>query len=137
MDTHAVVGTWFLDFDSANPGTQVGYASFHAGGTRTDLHPVAGTGIGAWRSTDALTGETITKYQNISQVAGEFVPGTVTVWESFMVDEAEDSLTFESVVELRAEDGKVVMRDSFTAGPLHRLTVESPPAGTPEATPAT
>jgi hypothetical protein len=133
---HPIVGTWFVDFEPGNPGTQVGYASFHADGTRTDVSPFAGTGIGVWRSTGVMTGETVTKYQNIAERVGEFIPGTMTVWESFTVDEGGDRFTMVGDVEYRASDGTIVRRFTFHT-PLYRLTVEPPPPiGTPESTPA-
>jgi hypothetical protein len=138
MASHPIVGTWYFDFDPANPGTLFVYTIFHADGTRSDVHPFAGTGIGAWRATGDRTGMAINKYQNIATTPGDFVPGTVTVWSTFTVDEGGDSSTGEAVVELRAIDGTVVALFPFTAGePSHRLTVEpAPPVETPMTPPA-
>jgi len=135
MAGHPIVGTWYFDFDPANPGTLFVYTTFHADGTRNDLHPFAGAGVGAWRATGERTGEAINKYLNIADKPGDYVPGTVTVWESFTVDESGDSYNGEAVVELRAIDGTVVAFFSFAGEPQHRLTVEPPPppAATPES----
>lgn len=127
MATHPIVGTWSFDFDPEHPGTLFVYTIYHADGTRTDVHPFAGTGIGTWQATGERTGEAINKYQNIAGKPGDFVPGTVTVWESFTVDASGDTFTGEAVVELRASDGAVVARFAFTGEPQHRLTVEPPP----------
>src|SRR6186713_2769586 len=79
MASHPIVGTWYFDFDPANPGTLFVYSIFHADGTRTDLHPFAGPGIGSWVATDERAGESILKYQNIAAEPGVYVPGTGTV----------------------------------------------------------
>ncbi len=135
--SHPIVGTWYLDFDPAHPGTLFVYTSFHADGTRTDLHPFAGPGIGSWVATGARTGETILKYQNIADKPGVFVQGNVTVLESLTVDEAGENLTAQSVVELKASDGTVVALFPFSGAASRRLAVEPPPslatptAGTP------
>ena len=137
MASHPIVGTWYFDFDPANPGTLFVYSIFHADGTRTDLHPFAGPGIGSWVATDERAGESILKYQNIAAEPGVYVPGTGTVWESLSVDEAGENLTVQSVVELKAIDGTVVALFPFTGGVSRRLAVEPPPslatptAGTP------
>ena len=135
---HPIVGTWSADFDPANPGTLFVYTSFHADGTRTDVHPFAGAGIGAWEATGERTGRAINKYQNIATAPGDFVQGTVTVWSTFAVAEDGNRTTEDAVVELRASDGAVVARFSFSGGGSRRLVVEPPPpVGTPEAgTPA-
>ena len=73
MASHPIVGTWYFDFDPANPATLFVYSSFHADGTRTDLHPFAGPGIGSWVATGERTGQTILKYQNIANTPGDFV----------------------------------------------------------------
>jgi hypothetical protein len=135
MAAHPMVGAWSFDFDPEHPGTLFVYTSFHADGTRTDVHPFAGTGIGAWRPTGDRTAESILKYQNIATTPGDFAPGTVTVWESLTVDENEDISTREDVVELRAIDGTVVALFPFTGEPAHRLTVEPPPVVETPVTP--
>ena len=127
MATHPIVGTWYFDFDPEHPGTLFVYTIYDADGTWTDVHPFAGTGIGMGQATGERTGEAINKYQNIAGKPGDFVPGTVTVWESLTVDASGDSHTWEDVVELRAIDGTVVARFPFTGEPAHRLTVEPPP----------
>ncbi len=135
---HPIVGAWYADFDPANPGTLFVYTIFHADGTRTDVHPFAGAGIGAWEATGERTGRAINKYMNIATAPGDFVQGTVTVWSTFSVAEDGNSTTEDVVVELRASDGAVVALFSFSGGGSRRLVVESPPpVGTPEAgTPA-
>jgi len=138
METHPIVGTWSADFDPENPGTLFVYTSFHADGTRTDVHPFAGAGIGAWEATGERTGRAINKYMNIATAPGDFVQGTVTVWSTFEVAEDGNSTTEDVVVELRASDGAVVALFPFSGGGSRRLVVESPPpletpeAGTPE-----
>jgi hypothetical protein len=135
---HPIIGTWVFDFDPANPGTLVAFASFHADGTRTDLHPFAGPGVGVWSATSARTGRTVSKFQNIAAEPGAFTPGIVTRWESFTVDESGDRFTFVMITELRASDGTVVGRFPFAGEPAQRLIVEPAPAlEAPEATPAT
>jgi len=138
MVAHPIVGAWYSDFDPANPGTLFVYTIFHADGTRTDVHPFAGAGIGAWEATGERTGRAINKYLNIATAPGEFVQGTVTVWSTFAVAEDGDSNTEDVVVELRGSDGAVVALFPFTGGGSRRLVVDPPPPlGTPEAgTPA-
>jgi hypothetical protein len=135
MANHPIVGTWYFDFPTDDFGTLVGYSSFHADGTRTDLHPFAGPGIGSWQATGAQTGETILKYQNIAVEPGPVVPGTVTVWETFTVDDSGESVTYDTVVELKALDGTVIALFPFSGAPAsRRLVVEPPPPiPTPEA----
>ena len=137
MAGHPIVGAWYADFDPANPGTLFVFTSFHADGTRTDVHPFAGAGIGAWEATGERTGRAINKYQNIATAPGDFVQGTVTVWATVAVAEDGDSTTEDAVVELRGSDGTVVALFPFSGG-SRRLVVEPPPpVGTPEAgTPA-
>ena len=134
MAGHPLVGAWYADFDPANPGTLFVYTSFHADGTRTDVHPFAGAGIGAWEATGARTGRAINKYQNIATAPGDFVQGTVTVWSTFAVAEDGNGTTEDAVVELRGSDGAVVALFPFSGGGSRRLAVEPPPPlGTPEA----
>ena len=134
MATHSIIGAWYFDFDPANPGTLFVYTSFHADGTRSDVHPFAGAGIGAWTATGERTGESINKYQNIATAPRDVVPGTVTVCGSFTVDEDGNSFTGEGVVELRGIDGTIVALFPFAGEPSYRLTVEPPPRlQTPEA----
>ena len=134
---HPIVGTWYADFDPANPGTLFVYTSFHADGTLAEVHPFAGAGIGAWEATGERTGRAIYKYQNIATAPGDFVQGTVTVWATVAVAEDGGSTTEDAVVELRGSDGAVVALFPFSGG-ASRLVVEPPPPlGTPEAgTPA-
>ncbi len=131
---HPIVGAWSADFDPANPGTLFVYTIFHADGTRTDVHPFAGAGIGAWEATGERTGRAINKYMNIATAPGDFVQGTVTVWSTFAVAEDGNSTTEDAVVELRASDGAVVALFPISGGSSRRLVVEPPPPlGTPEA----
>ena len=135
---HPIVRTWVLDLDLDQPGTLVGLVSFHADGTRTDLHPWAGPGVGAWQATSARTGRTVVKSLNIAAEPGAFIPGIVTVWASFTVDEGGDSVTLVAIVEIQESDGTVVGRFPLAGELAHRLTVEAPPAlEPPEATPTT
>ena len=134
MASHPIVGAWYFDFDPANPGTLFVYTIFHADGTRTDVHPFAGTGIGAWEATGERTGRAINKYLNIATAPGDFVQGIVTVWSTFAVAEDGDSTTEEAVVELRGSDGAVVALFGFSGGGMRPLVVEpAPPLGTPVA----
>ena len=139
LASHPIVGTWYADFDPTNPGTLFVYTIFHADSTRTDVHPFAGAGIGAWEATGERTGRAINKYQNIATAPGDFVQGIVTVWSTFAVAEDGDSTTEDAVVELRGSDGAVVALFGFSGGTgSRRLVVEPPPPlGTPAAgTPA-
>jgi hypothetical protein len=140
MTSHPIVGTWYFDFPTEDFGTLVGYSSFHADGTRTDLHPFAGPGIGSWRATGERTGESIFKYQNITLDPNTIVPGTVTAWQTLTVDDSGESLTSDNtVVELKALDGTVVALFPSSGLPARRLIIEPAPLiATPEAaTPTT
>lgn len=133
MANHPIVGTWVFDFPTDNFGTLVGYSSFHSDGTRTDLHPYAGSGIGSWRPTGERSAESILKYQNIAVEPGAVVPGTVTVWESETLDQSGESMSFDPVVELRDIDGTVLALFPAPGQPVRRLVIEPPPpVPTPE-----
>ena len=78
MATHPIVGVWVEEVDPEHPGALLDVTAFHADGTVTESHPLAGTGIGIWRPTGERTGEQVVKFQNVSDTPGTFVPGTST-----------------------------------------------------------
>lgn len=134
---HPVVGTWWVEFAPAQPARVSVLITFHADGSMVWSHPLGGIGIGVWTATGERTVDSMTKHQNIADTPGDFIPGTVTAWSSFTVEE-DDSLSERGVVEVQTSDGTVVAR--FPHEPENRfmrLTVEPPPTlDMPEATPA-
>jgi hypothetical protein len=135
---HPVVGAWVLDNDPAFPGALVSYGAFHADGTVTALHPLAGTGIGVWHATGAQAGQLTVKHVNIASTPGGFEAGTGTIRAAFAVDRTGTALTVEADIELRTPGGTVV--DAFpNVWTGTRLAVEpigpgdAPGAGTPTA----
>lgn len=83
--THPIVGAWFVHNEPIDPA-EVNYAVFHADGTYTDVHSIAGPGIGVWRATGERTVESAQKAINTSFEAGAYRAGTVTVRGSYAVD---------------------------------------------------
>ncbi|MGD9711639.1 MAG: hypothetical protein AB7V46_06170 [Thermomicrobiales bacterium] len=133
---HPIIGTWSVEFQPAQPARLSVLISFHADGSMVWSHPFGGIGIGVWIATGERTVDSMTKHQNISATPGEFIPGTVTSWSTFTVEE-DDSLTERGVVEVQTTDGTVVA--VFPHEPdnrFMRLTVEPRPTlDLPEATP--
>jgi hypothetical protein len=136
MAAHPAVGVWFEEFDPERPGALLAVSAFHTDGTVTESHPLAGTGIGAWRPTGERTGEQVTKYQNISETPGTFVPGTSTFTGTFTIDEGGETLAYEGIVDLRAMDGASIANFPISGTGIQRMTIASatPPAS-PAATP--
>ncbi len=138
MATHPLVGVWFEEFAPEHPGALLDVTAFHADGTVTESHPIAGTGIGIWRPTGERTGEQVVKFQNISDTPGTFVPGTSTFTGTFTIDEEGDTFAYEGIVDLRAVDGASVASFPITGAAvrIQRTTIAAatPPAG-PAATP--
>jgi hypothetical protein len=132
MASHPIVGTWVSKFADMNPGTSYSYFVYHADGTFIELHPFAGTLVGAWQPTGERTANTIIKGQNIGLEWGGFVPGMVTAWISVTVDESGDAFTGDGVLELAQPDGTVVALVPLTGSQFTRLVFEPPP---PLATP--
>jgi len=135
---HPIVGTWSVEFEPAQPAQLFVIVTFHADGSSVWSHPFGGIGIGVWTAADDRTVDSMNRYQNIADTPGEYVPGTVTAWSSFTLDETNEVLTERAVVEVRASDGTVLARFPYEpANPYTRMTVEpAPPLETPEATPA-
>ena len=135
--THPVIGTWSVEFEPAKPARVVLLVTFHADGSMVWSHPLGGIGIGVWTATGDRTVDSMVQFQNIAGTPGVYVPGTVTSWSSFTVED-DDRLTERAVVEVRTSDGSVGARFPHEpAHPFTRLTVgPPPPLGTPEATPA-
>ncbi len=134
MASHPIVGTWVSKFADMNPGTSYSYFVYHADGTFIELHPFAGTLVGAWQPTGERTADTIIKGQNIGFEWGGFVPSMVTAWISATVNEGGDAFTGDGVLELAQPDGTVVALVPLTGSQFTRLVVEPPPPlGTPEA----
>jgi hypothetical protein len=136
MATHPLVGVWFEEFDPEHPGARLDVTAFHADGTATESHPIAGTGIGIWRPTGERTGEQVIKFQNVSDTPGTFVPGTSTFTGTFTIDEGGDTLAYEGIVDLRAMDGASIANFPISGTGIRRMTIASatPPAS-PAATP--
>jgi hypothetical protein len=136
MATHPLVGVWVEEFDPEHPGALLDVTAFHADGTVTESHPLAGTGIGIWRPTGERTGEQAVKYQNISETPGTFVPGTSTFTGTFTIDAGGDTLAYEGIVDLRAMDGTAIANFPISGTGVQRMTITSavPPAS-PVATP--
>ena len=133
---HPVVGTWSVEFAPAQPAHVLLLITFHADGSMVWSHPLGGVGIGIWSATGDRAVDSMTRFQNIADTLGDFIPGTVTSWSSFTVEE-DDSLSEHAVVEVQTSDGTIVAR--FPHDPENRfirLTVEPPPTlDIPEATP--
>ena len=83
MAAHPIVGTWSVEFEPAKPARLLLLATFHADGSTVWSHPFGGIGIGVWTATDDRTVECMVRFQNIADVPGEYVPGTVTSWSTF------------------------------------------------------
>lgn len=136
MAGHPVIGTWSVEFEPAQPAHVSVLIIFHGDGSMVWSHPFGGIGIGVWTVTGERTVDSMTKHQNISSTPGEYVPGTVTSWSSFTVEE-DDSLSERGMVEVQTTDGTVVA--VFPHEPTNRfmrMTVEPPPSlDLPEATP--
>ncbi len=134
---HPIIGTWSVEFAPAQPALVSLLITFHADGSTVWSHPLGGIGIGVWTATGERTVDSMAKFQNIANTVGDFIPGTVTSWSSFTVEE-DDTLSERGVVEVQASDGTVATR--FPHEPENRfmrLTVQPPPSlATPEATPA-
>ena len=136
MATHPLVGVWFEEFAPEHPGELLDVAAFHADGTITESHPIAGTGIGIWRPTGERTGEQVVKFQNVSDTPGTFVPGTSTFTGTFTIDAGGDTLAYEGIVDLRAMDGTSLANFPISGSGVRRMTMESAvPAAAPAATP--
>jgi hypothetical protein len=133
---HPIIGTWSVEFAPAQPAHVLLLFTFHADGSMVWSHPLGGIGIGVWTATGERTVDSMTKFQNIADTLGDFLPGTVTSWSSFTVEE-DDSLSERAVVEVQTSDGTVVA--VFPHEPTNRfmrLTVEPPPPlDLPAATP--
>jgi hypothetical protein len=137
MATHPVIGTWSVEFEPAQPARVLVLITFHADGSMVWSHPFGGVGIGVWTATSERAVDSMTKHQNIASTPGDYIPGTVTAWSTFTVED-DDSLSERGVVEVQTSDGTVVAR--FPHEPSNRfmrLTVLPPPSlDPPEATPA-
>ena len=134
MATHPVVGAWRWANDPSDPISAT-YAIFHADGTYVE---VAGdqTGIGVWRAVGERTVEITEVFQDIDPDPNVFASGTVTVRQSYELDEAGTTLTGTYAVDARAPDGTVVFQ-GVLQGTGTRLAHEPMPSGTPmAATPA-
>jgi hypothetical protein len=130
---HPVIGTWWTEFEPAQPAHVSVLITFHADGSMVWSHPFGGIGIGVWTATGERTVDSMTKHQNISGTPGEFTPGTVTSWSSFTVEE-DDSLSERGVVQVQTIDGTVVAVFPHEPGNrFTRLTVEPPPPLDPPA----
>jgi hypothetical protein len=126
-----IVGTWVAPFVEMNPGMSYSYFVYHADGTYIELHPFAGTLVGAWQPIGERTADTIIRGQNIALEWGGFVPGMVTAWISATLDESGDAFSGEGVLELVQPDGTVAALVPLAGMPFSRLVVEPPPLGTP------
>lgn len=137
MATHPVLGTWAVAFEPAKPAQHVVLITFHADGSMVWSHPFGGIGIGVWTATGDRAVDSMTRFQNIADTAGAYVPGTVTTWSSFTVED-DDTLSERAVVEVRDAQGAVVATFPHEAvSPFTRLTLEpAPPLDALEATPA-
>ncbi len=126
---HPVVGAWKWANDPTDP-IGATYAIFHADGTYVE---VAGdqTGIGVWRPAGERTVEITEVFQDINPDPNVFEPGTVTVRQSYELDEAGTTLTGTYAVDARAPDGTVVFQ-GVLQGTGTRLEHEPmAPFGTP------
>jgi len=137
LANHPVIGTWAVEFEPAKPSHLFLLITFHAEGSMIWSHPFGGIGIGVWKAADDRSVDTMVRFQNIADSAGAFVPGTVTSWSKFTVED-DDTLSERAVVEIRSSDGTVVaIFPHEPEQPFTRLSVEPPPPlDAPEATPA-
>ena len=136
MAMHPVVGVWVEETAAEHPFALLDLTAFHADGTVTDSHPLAGTGIGIWRPTGERSGEQVIKFQNISETPGTFVPGTSTFTGTFTIDEGGDTLAYEGIVDLRAMDGTSIATFPISGTGIQRLTIASATSpASPAATP--
>lgn len=102
--THPIVGAWKPDGDPATPDDR-SFAAFHADGTYSGVHAIAGAGIGAWRATGERTGELTVKGVNNSFDAGQYRAGTNTLWATFEVAADGNTFTGPITVALTNPDG--------------------------------
>jgi hypothetical protein len=134
--THPIVGAWFVQNEPVD-SAEVTYAIFHANGTYTDIHSIAGTGIGVWTATGDDTVALTFKAINTSFTAGEYRAGTVTVHGSYTVD--ADGQRYAGTYRVAVVDTAGITIGSFeSTTSATRLVVEIDPAsGTPDAASAT
>lgn len=133
---HPIVGAWFVQNEPVDPA-EVTYAIFHADGTYTDIHSIAGPGIGVWKATGDGTVALTFKAINTSFTAGQYRAGTVTVNGSYTVDADGQRYAGTYRVALADPAGNAFTGFESTTSAT-RLVVEPDPAsGTPEALSAT
>jgi hypothetical protein len=130
--THPIVGAWFIQNEPLD-SAEVNYAIFHADGTYTDIHSIAGPGIGVWQATGERTVALTFKAINTSFEAGNYRAGTVTVRGSYDVD--ADGQRFAGTYSVTITNPTGLDLGGFTSTTsAARLMVETDPtSGTPEA----
>ena len=131
---HPAVGTWkWTNVDDPLSGNS--YAIISSDGSYLEV-AADQTGIGVWRPVGERTIEITSIFQDLEPNPDGFVPGTITVRQSYELDEAGTTLTGSYAVDARTPDGTVIFEGKFEATGV-RMEVESmAPLGSPAATPA-
>jgi hypothetical protein len=129
MAAHPVVGTWKWT-NPADPLSGSSYAIFSSDGSYLEV--VADqTGIGVWRPVGERTVEITSVFQDLEPDPDVFEPGTVTVRQSYELDEAGTTLTGSYAVDARTPDGTVVFQEVFEATGMRMEVEPMVPFGTP------
>lgn len=136
ISNHPIVGAWLVQNEPID-SAEVTYAIFHADGTYTDIHSIAGPGIGVWTATGDDTVAVTFKAINTSFTAGEYRAGTVTVHGSYTVD--ADGQRYAGTYRVAVVDVAGITLGNFgSTTSATRLVVELDQAsGTPDAASAT
>ena len=148
---HPIIGTWLIDNDPANPGTNINTAIYDADGTYVDYQSFPGVGIGTWRATGERTAELVTSSQrhdghdDLVALEAVFAPDYVptghsftdsplaTLWLSIEVDESGNTMTITGLYEVRQADGSILFENEPYMGSATRMV---PVVPTDAATPA-
>lgn len=103
---HALVGSWVIDTDDANPVNAPGLAIFAADGTYIELHEREPDGAGIWVATGEDAAEVTIVFHSID--AELALEATVTVQAEVTVDASGDRFTAPYTLEITAPEGTTI-----------------------------